>query len=202
MTPAPRPTAPAPGLLVVLNGTSSAGKSTLARALQARLPGDYLHVALDAFRAMEPAGYFGPGARPQHGLRLAALCRALHGTCATYLAHGQNVLLDHVLDPAAWRHLADDLAGHRVLLVAVHCDADELARRERQRPDRAPGLAASQRVAIHHQRRYDFSVDTTSCSADDCAAAVATWLATGPQPAAFAPPPGGQGGPAPLADRR
>lgn len=186
MTPAP----PAPGLLVVLNGTSSAGKSTLARVLQARLPGDFLHVALDDFRAMEPAGYFGPDARPQHRLRLAALRRALHGTCAAYLAHGQNVLLDHVLDPGSWDALASDLAGHRVLLVAVHCSADELARREQQRPDRAPGLAASQRVAIHHQRRYDFSVDTTRHSAEACGAAIASWLATGPQPAAFAPPPG------------
>ena len=46
------------GRIVVLNGASSAGKTSIARELQRMLPVAYLHVQLDAFRAMEPPGYF------------------------------------------------------------------------------------------------------------------------------------------------
>ena len=34
--------------IIYLNGPSSAGKSTIARALQERLPEPYLHVSIDA----------------------------------------------------------------------------------------------------------------------------------------------------------
>ncbi len=38
------------GTVIFLNGTSSAGKTTLARELQERLPVPYQHIALDQFR--------------------------------------------------------------------------------------------------------------------------------------------------------
>ena len=36
-----------PGHIILLNGTSSAGKSTLAKALQTLLSEPYLHVGID-----------------------------------------------------------------------------------------------------------------------------------------------------------
>jgi chloramphenicol 3-O phosphotransferase len=40
--------------VIYLNGTSSAGKSSIARALQAKLDDLYLHVPLDVFLQMVP----------------------------------------------------------------------------------------------------------------------------------------------------
>jgi chloramphenicol 3-O phosphotransferase len=40
--------------VIYLNGTSSAGKSSIARALQSRLDELYLHVQLDVFMQMVP----------------------------------------------------------------------------------------------------------------------------------------------------
>ncbi|WP_174967323.1 phosphotransferase-like protein [Burkholderia lata] len=46
------------GAIVVLNGPSSAGKSTLSRYLCENLDEHHLHVELDVFRNMEPPNYW------------------------------------------------------------------------------------------------------------------------------------------------
>ena len=172
---------PRRGHIVVLNGTSSAGKSSVAKALQARRP--HQHVQLDVFRAMEPAGHWEH--REQWPLRLAALCRAMHASCAAYADHGLHVVLDHALTPDAWHYLVEDLAGHTVYLVGVHCPVDEAARREQARGDRPIGLAASQAAWIHAGPAYDFSVDTRAATPEACADALAHWLSGTPAPATF-----------------
>ena len=175
------------GRVIVLNGPSSSGKSSLAQALQQRFAQPYLHVELDAFRAMEPPGYFETGNSAQSALRIAALCRALNATTtAEYARHGLNVLLDHVLPPAGWKYLAEDLVEFSVFLVGVHCSLPELQARELLRGDRPVGLAASQVSAIHRDTEYDFTVDTSESSPGECASAVFDWFASGPTPDAFA----------------
>ncbi|MDP3760139.1 MAG: AAA family ATPase [Ramlibacter sp.] len=181
----PRRNLSSQGRIVVLNGPSSAGKSSLARALQECAPDPFLHVQLDVFRDMEPPGYFRKGQPEVSALRLAALCRAMNATCAEYARHGQNVLLDHALPAQGWRYLAEDLDSFAVLLVGVRCSLEKLEARERSRGDRPIGLAASQVLEIHAGRSYDFEVDTTARSVGDCAAAVGEWLAGLPRPTAF-----------------
>lgn len=57
MVNAPCPLIAKPGTIIVLNGTSSAGKTSLATALQdALLPTPYLSLGFDLFMAMLPAG--------------------------------------------------------------------------------------------------------------------------------------------------
>jgi chloramphenicol 3-O phosphotransferase len=42
------------GRVVILNGASRAGKSTLARAVQENVPGVWMHIGMDAHRACTP----------------------------------------------------------------------------------------------------------------------------------------------------
>ena len=182
----PRIPRPGCGTVVLLNGTSSSGKTSLAQALQADPASQYLHVQLNAFRDMEPLGYFGPAHAAAGPLRVAALCRAMHAAVAEFAAHGQDVIFDHVLSADAWQYLFEDFQGQRLFLVAVHCPVEELVRRGRARGDREIGLAQSQAGRIHEGRTYDFSVDTSLASPADCAHAVRLWLAQDPVPAAFA----------------
>jgi chloramphenicol 3-O phosphotransferase len=44
--------------IILLNGVGSAGKSSIARALQAITSKPYLHVAMDSFLDMLPASYW------------------------------------------------------------------------------------------------------------------------------------------------
>ena len=178
-----RDTLPARGHVIVLNGTSSAGKSSIAKALQARLSAPHLHLQLDAFRAMEPPGHWDNAAH--WPLRLAALCRAMHAACIGFVDHGLNVILDHALSADAWHYLRDDLKGHTVYLVGVHCAVDEAARRERARGERPIGLAAAQAAWIHAGPAYDIDVDTQASTPQACADTLARWLAQAPAAHAF-----------------
>jgi chloramphenicol 3-O phosphotransferase len=164
-----------PGTIVVLNGPSSAGKTSLAQALRPLLPQEWLHVPLDAFRAMKPAGHFRPGQRETNALRLEALCRAINATCRAHSVCGQHVLLDHALPQVGWQYLGEDLAGLPVRAVGVRCALPQREQRELARGDRPVGLTASQEN-LHAGRRYDFEVDTTERGTAECAHEIARWL--------------------------
>ena len=63
-----------------------------------------------------------------------------------------------------------------VAWVAVRCDPDVAAAREARRADRVPGMAQRQAMSVHSGMRYDFEVDTTNRTAEDCAHDIACWL--------------------------
>ena len=176
---------PRPGRLIVLNGTSSSGKTSLAVELQS-LAADLqlIHLQLDAFRAMEPPGYWSKDHREQAPQRIEALCRAINKASAEFARCGQNVILDHVLTPQACSYMLDDLIGHQVLFVKVACSVEELERREALRKDRTVGLAKSQLESVHTACSYDFEVDTTVRSAAVLARELAAWLRSLPFPEA------------------
>jgi chloramphenicol 3-O phosphotransferase len=172
------------GTIVVLNGPSSAGKSTLSRYLCENLVEHHLHIELDAFRNMEPANYWDVEKQVIQ-VRVAALCRAINATAATFSRHGQAVIVDHVLSSDAWHYMLEDLIGLPVLIVGVFCSLEILTERELTRGDRKIGTAKSQFDSIHANRHYDHVVDTSSSSASDCAQLVLEWLRSRPTPAAF-----------------
>lgn len=173
------------GTIVVLTGPSSAGKSTLSKYLCENLVEHHLHIQLDAYRNMEPASYWDVG-KPLAQVRMAALCRAINATAATFSRHGQAVIVDHVLSSDAWHYMLEDLIDLPVLIIGVFCSLDVLTKREISRADRKIGLAKSQFDSIHADRHYDHTIDTSSLSAFDCAQSVLEWLRSRPNPAAFA----------------
>ncbi|NTX29237.1 AAA family ATPase [Burkholderia pyrrocinia] len=172
------------GTIVVLNGPSSAGKSTLAKYLCENVVEHHLHIELDAFRNMEPANYWDVE-KQMTLVRVAALCRAINATAATFSRHGQDVIVDHVLSSDAWHYMLEDLVGLPVFIVGVFCSLEILIEREHTRGDRKIGLAKSQFDSIHASRHYDHVVDTSSSSVSDCAQSVLEWLRSRPTPTAF-----------------
>lgn len=173
-----------PARIVVLNGTSSSGKTSLAKAMQVRSGLPLHHVQLDAFRAMEPPGYWGGWEQREEALAqrmMSALCGAMYAAVLEYSRHGQQVVLDVALtNPHARRLLVQYLQNWPVYLVGVHRSAQELERRERAREDRKVGLAASQVGWIHRRMRYDVEIDTTDKDPEDSAIELLEWLASSP----------------------
>ena len=149
------------GTIIFLNGTSSSGKTSLARALQAALPESFLHVAGDHFAAMLPR-------RPVDAPTLLALTSVMHRSIAALAESGANVVVDTVVSNKTWlRECVDLLAGHTVLFVGVRCPLPELERRERERGDRRPGQAADQLAFVHAHGLYDFELDTSTVSPEE-----------------------------------
>lgn len=155
----------------MLNGASSSGKTALAKAMQARWGSPLHHVQLDAFRDMEPPGYWDDWERLDESLvdsMVCALCSAMYAAVREYATHGQEVVLDTVLNNRhARRLLVERLADLPVHLVGVHCDPSELTRREAMRESREIGLAATQVEWIHKPMHYDFQVETTEKKPED-----------------------------------
>lgn len=183
------PVPPAPATIIVLNGASSSGKTTLAKAMQLKWRSPLHHVQFDSFRDMEPSGYWDGWERMEEDsveMMMRALCGAVYAAVRQYAVHGQGVVLDMAAtNPLARRLLLKKLEDLPVYLVAVRCNLDELVKREKERGDRVIGLAATQVEWIHQPMQYDFEVDTTLGTVEASVAELLRWLANGPTPLAL-----------------
>ena len=171
------------GRIIFLNGTSSSGKSSIAKELLRILDEPYFHMPVDAFHAMRSRVEI---AEDELGDVLRRTWMGFHRAVAGMAAAGNNVVVDHPLSEE-WR-LLDCLglfARRDVVLVGVRCSLEELDRRERERGDRPAGLAARQYHRVHAHGRYDLECDTTTDSAADCARRIGDFLPRRPLPTAF-----------------
>lgn len=174
------------GRVIVLNGTSSVGKTTLGRALQAQLDGVWLLFGIDTLIESLPWRLYGTA--DGHTIKAdgtidtgPAFADAQHRwrrAIASLVRDGADVILDEVLlrgaaEQAAWR---DALRGLDVTWVAVRCDVEVAAAREAARGNRSVGMARAQATAVHEGVEYDVEVDTTSSSPDDVAAQIVSQL--------------------------
>ena len=171
------------GLIIFLDGTSSSGKSSIARELAGLLEEPCFHMPADAFHAMRSSPELAPD-------QLAAVLRrtwmGFHRAVAGMAAAGNTVVVDHVLSEP-WR-LQDCLAlfcPRDVVLVGVRCPLAELERGEKARGDRPAGLAARQFDLVHAHGTYDIECDTGSTSPRDCARRIKDFLQHRPIPTAF-----------------
>lgn len=169
---------PPPGRIILLNGASSAGKSTLCRALQAQLDEPFLQFSLDFLM-------FGaevlPGRRDRNGpFSWAAMRPRLfegYYACLPALAGaGNNLVIDYIVETRdqLWR-LVQRLAPFDVFFVGVHCPLPELERRERQRGDRRAGDARRDDETVHSFSGYDLEVDSTEPAERNAETIIAAW---------------------------
>ena len=166
------------GKIILLNGTSSSGKTSIAHALQELFEIPFLHVSIDDFLLMLPTRFvdFISGAVQPSEDELEKLQgyfpRVLTGTHASVAAlasEGNSLIVDYVFEQQSdLRMCVNRLADFSVHFVGVHCSLEELQRREKQR-DRRQGLAEEQFGNVHAHGVYDVEVNTTSTSTKECA---------------------------------
>ena len=165
---APRPRS---GRVILLNGASSAGKSTLARNLQLLLKEAAMIFSMDDYLAMS---------RGKHETALDAVresglpfIESFHAAIAEAARKGALVIVDHVIgeSPHWIQDLLNRLDGIPRILVRVECRQDVLLERERRRTDRTPAPAHAQRqhAGIHRHFPHDFSIDTSEDAPRKCA---------------------------------
>jgi chloramphenicol 3-O phosphotransferase len=172
--------------VIVLNGASSSGKSSIARELQLVLPQPYLHVGVDSLiealptvmPADDPGITLGEDGTVSVGSGFRRLEHAWLAGVAAIARDGVGVILDEVFlsGGESQRKVRDSLSGLPVRWVGVHCDVDVAAAREALRVDRVGGMARHQSAVVHEGVAYDIEVDTTHTTAAQCAAAIATAL--------------------------
>ncbi len=187
--------------VILLNGCSSAGKTTLALALQNLLPEPYQHVALDQFRDGMPGRVRGlnspPGDPGASGLNVVPgelngewvthiqfgdygerVLAAMRRTVATLSEMGCNVIVDDLLFK---RDYLEDYAAvldpQKTWFIGVKCSVEVISEREALRPGRFPGTAIAHFEQVHeHGIDYDLEVDTTAADPAEVAVEIAQRL--------------------------
>jgi chloramphenicol 3-O phosphotransferase len=166
--------------VVLLNGVSSVGKGSVAKAVQAIASRPMLHVQMDAFLEMMPPGSFGDPqgytfeTRSEGGKRVTAInsgpilalaMKALRASVAAMADAGADLVVDEVMWDAG--DLADyrrRLAAHDFRVVGLFAPLEVIERRERARGDRTLGLARWQYDKVHAGVAYDLELDTSVAS--------------------------------------
>jgi chloramphenicol 3-O phosphotransferase len=163
--------------VILLNGTSSVGKTTLARELVARLP-EFAYLGVDDFVDRHPdRTQLASIARDGDGgttleLRPAGrwLMRGFHRAAAATADSGQRLVIDDMMfEPWLLDDWTDVLQPYEVMLVGLHCSLDELERREGCRSDRDPGFARGHLARVHQCMTYDVELHTDRSSVAQCA---------------------------------
>ena len=193
--------------VILVNGPSSAGKSTLCRALQAAVMEPYLCIGFDDFIFTSPPRYYrGADTAEQAdqdafttaGVRMVVTSspgeprrvvaefgpvfrRLIDGMAPAVRAivdAGNRVVFDHVLhDQAMYDSMRTAFRGLNVFSVGVICPLEVLEAREAARGDRVIGRARGLVEVVHGFCAYDVTIDTGKDDPQACLAQVLKALA-------------------------
>ena len=194
------------GKIILLNGCSSSGKTTLAVKLQQLLQEPYQHMALDQFRDGMPSRVRGlnspagdPGAsglnvvpaqqngkcvtQIQFGDYGEKVLKAMRRSIARFAEMGCNVIVDDLLFK---REYLEDymsvLNPEKTWFIGVKCSLDVVLAREALRPGRFPGTAVSHYEQVHkHGLGYDLEVDTSAATPRQVAQSIVDRITTPPR---------------------
>jgi chloramphenicol 3-O-phosphotransferase len=174
------------GLVLVLDGPSSVGKSATLRALQRRWPtersGPLVAAGLDATRALLGHGGTGRWAdlvdrvepsvaglppRFRYGPLGREMVAGMHRAAASWARAGFDVGLDHcIVDTAMLADLRRSCDGVPLVVIGMTCDPVVLDDREADREDVVAGRSAAQRAAVLDVV-HESTVDTTAATTDE-----------------------------------
>lgn len=180
------------GTVVILNGPSCSGKSSIIEAFQKKQDEPWLSVGLDGFFVrVLPAKYFMED-KPEHyavlhcvpsqenGKRLFTLIvgpegqkviKGMHRAITAYALSGNNVIVDYVqYDPAWLAELEEGLKGIHVVFIGVTASLETLEQREKERGrPNVEGHVRSHYSTVHQGIEYDLMLDTDELTADEAA---------------------------------
>jgi chloramphenicol 3-O phosphotransferase len=187
------------GTIIILNGTSVAGKTSIQKELQRKLTLPYLTMGIDSILvAMLPQRYFlglerdrkevlwGEPSEDKEGNPLFHLyfgekgrqvILGMHDAIAVFAKNGNNVIVDYIQYEKEWgEHLKESLKSLNYYLIGVKIPLHDLEERERQRNTSPKGHARSHFEVVHSGMNYDFEVDTSIDSPEECANKIISFI--------------------------
>lgn len=183
--------------LIILNGSSSSGKTTLAQTLQEELDVPYQYLSLDQFRDGLPERVRGlnaptdsegasglnvvpqqidgqPATRIEFGPFGEKVLRVMRMTATQLVSDGVPTIVDDLfLTPSALQTYLDCCDYSKTWLIGVNCSVEVLAQRELNRTGRFPGTALEHHKRVHQDvEHYDLLLDTSEKTPLETAAEV------------------------------
>ena len=161
------------GRLIVLNGPSSAGKSSIAAELCQQLIAagrdpallsidDYMKIGTDEEIWEDDVFEIMPD-----------MCRDL----TAVLKEGRWVVVDHVVtSERIWQALLDAAEGCPVTSVQVTCSLETLKKREKERGNRFPGSAEASFRYLYPKEGYDLQINSEESTPQTSAETIKNYL--------------------------
>ena len=152
--------------IILLNGPSSSGKSTLAKTLQKLIEEKrnetYAIISIDDFMKISTEEtIYEDDVYEIAGDMCASTLEALN-TCS-------GVIIDHVITSERIFHqLIATLGQFHIHFVHVSCPLEVLLKREYARKNRCIGSAESSYLYLFPKNEYDLTVDTSTMSPAKC----------------------------------
>lgn len=190
----------ATGTVIVLNGPSSAGKSSIQREFQTlMMPNLWIKVGIDNlfdkvmpditaenmsfWQSKNPIRWV-ETTKDAEGNNIITLLTgqqgekvayAMNSAIAAYAENGCNVIVDYIAYKPEWfNDLRQKLKGYKTFYVAIDIPLDILEQREAARGTSPKGHARSHYATVYRDAHYDLRVN----SANDTAADIAQQLQT------------------------
>ena len=163
--------------VIILNGPSCSGKSSIAKELQ-NIDSQLCHIQIDEiagiyFNMFKPDYPHAVEFNEERINRQIAIREILINTALTMLNQGFSVCIDTGFDePMAKDHYdyyINKLQNYNPLVVRITCSNSELERREKSRKDRMQGLALKQVEEGIYDLPHDISIDSSSISSKEIA---------------------------------
>lgn len=192
------------GVVIILNGPATSGKTAIQKKLQEMMPYPYLALGMDTgFAGILPKQYVcgmppKEGALPrkhvldievkkddkgslfciQFGSEGHRVMHGLHRAIAAYASQGNNVIVDYIMYEKDWyQDLKQVLQGYPVLMVKVDAPLEELEKREqRLRKTGLIGHVRSHYDTVHQGIDYDIVLDTSKQSVEECAQVIKDFI--------------------------
>lgn len=174
------------GKVILLNGATSSGKTTIAKLLQAKIGEPFWHYSIDHLRdsRVVPMERFRSGEFKWSEFR-NSFFSGFHQSLPVYAGAGNNLIVDHIIDTEEWMlELVQLLRPFDVFFVGVHCPVEELERREVTRGDRPLGDAKKDFETVHKHATYDLELDGTLAPEANVELLLRAWVGR-TQPSAF-----------------
>ena len=170
-------------MIIIINGTSSSGKSTVAHALQRHLGDGWLYFSMDDYLSMLGAKYEGlhpdnpDVCKPNdiiyakkhpdgsHEILIGELCAKLFATISDVLAliaaQGFNIIVDSFLTTMIeFNAYKEKLKKHAPIFIYLYASEKTITAREEARGDRLKGSAVHWLRSFECKAASDLCIDT------------------------------------------
>ena len=165
------------GKIIIINGPSISGKTTLALAAQKQFDIPFLRFSFDLFldNQVLPLEQIRNGSFSWEAMR-SSVFRGIH-RCLPALANaGNNLIFDHIIESKSWlEDLLPSVSGLDVLFVGLHCSLPELERREAERGNRRSGEARTDFETVHNITSYDLELNSENALEDNVKLLIEMW---------------------------
>ena len=165
------------GKIIIINGPSSSGKTTLALAVQKQFDIPFLRFSFDLFldNQVLPMEQIRNSSFSWDSMR-SSVFSGIHQCLPALATAGNNLIFDHIIESKSWlENLIRSISKLDVFFVGLHCSLPELERREAQRGDRRSGEARVDFQTVHRITSYDLELNSENAVEDNANLLIGAW---------------------------